>query len=52
MISFELFKKDEIMKTLSYPKKVLGIITAAAIIIPGIAMGFYAAYSLVTLLGN
>lgn len=40
------------MKTISYPLKVLGTISAAAITVPCIAMGFYAAYRLVTLLGN
>ena len=40
------------MKTISYPKKVMGTVTAALFAVPAIAVGFYTAYRLVTLIGN
>jgi hypothetical protein len=40
------------MKELSYPKKVIGALIAAAVGVPAIAMGYYYTYQLVTYLGN
>lgn len=40
------------MLSSDYLKKFFGAIIAAMVIIPGIAMGFYVTYQIVTALGN